>query len=82
MALTYKLELFIKKIVAPVILEFEDGSESMEFVSGAEAYEHDFSKYYLCTEVRIENEKAVVCLKENDKMNDTNWIAEEQVSYF
>lgn len=58
MALTYKLESFIKKITAPVVIKYNDGV--MEFTNGAEAYEHDFSERYSIKALYAKDNKIII----------------------
>ena len=80
MALTYKLESFIKKITAPVVIDYN--GVVMEFPNGAAAYEQDYSKYLLVDEVKVTEVKVCLVLKENDRINDVTWCGEEQATFF
>ena len=80
MALTYKLESFIKKIISPVVIEYN--GEVQEFPNGSEAYEQDYSEYLLVDEIKSVDGKVRLVLKENEKKNDITWCGEEQATFF
>ncbi len=80
MALTYKLESFIKKITAPVVIEYN--GDVHEFTNGAAAYEQNYSKYLFVEEIKIQDDKICLVLKENERKNDTTWCGEEQATFF
>ena len=80
MALTYKLESFIKKIISPVVIEYN--GEMQEFSNGSAAYEQDNPKYLLVDEVKNVDSKIRLVLKENEKRNDVTWCKEETATFF
>ena len=80
MALTYKLESFIKKITSPVVIEYN--GEVQEFPNGSAAYEQDYSEYLLVDEIKSVDGKVRLVLKENEKKNDITWCGEEQATFF
>ena len=80
MALTYKLESFIKKITSPVAIEYN--GEVQEYPNGTAAYEQDYPEYLLVDEVKCVDGKIRLVLKENEKKNDITWCGEEQATFF
>ena len=78
--MTYKIEQWVKKITSPIILKI--GDESMIMANGEQLTEHDFDRYYLISEVGVLDNKILIVLAENDRVNDTTWIGEEQAGFF
>ena len=75
----YKLNPAIGKITSSLVLII-NGSE-LEFENGEEAVNHDFEKNYIVDSMYARNNKVVAVLKESE-INNTNWVGEEQVSFF
>lgn len=67
--MTYKLEVFIEKIKSPVICDF--GNEKIEFADGMELTRETFDKYWLIHTIQAQNDKIILIMKENDKLNET-----------
>ena len=78
--MTYSLPEIIGKINGPVILVI-DGQETV-FADGSAAVQQKYEKWYLVEKMFVRNDEIVVCLKENDKINDTDWCGEERASFF
>lgn len=78
--MTYKLDPSVSKITSPILLIY-DGYEKV-FENGKQLADADFDKYYLIDNISIKDDMIAVKLKENDRINDTNWCGEEQVSFF
>lgn len=70
----------VKNITSPVTVCFE--GKTLEFANGKELAEYEFEKNYLIVRIYSDNGKITIELKENDRMNNTNWIGEEQVGFF
>lgn len=77
--MTYKLNFELKKIksnihiTAPMELEFENGEELCDY---------DFDKHYLIESISAKDSIIEIVLIENTQINTTNWVGEEQVSFF
>ncbi len=80
--MTYKLNPELKKICAPIIVRFVDGSADMTFPDGEALTVAKFSKNYLIDSLTAEKNTIVLTLRENDRVSVVNWIGEEAVSYF
>lgn len=79
--MTYKIQEFVSKISSPIVLLI-DGQERFYFENGNKAYQADYDKYYLVSEIRAQADKVYITLIENTKINDTNWCGEQEVSFF
>lgn len=77
---TYKLDRIIRKISAPVILNFPDKSRLL-YQNGEKAANSDFEKKYLIDEIFTDNGRVEIRLKEAEEVN-INWIGEEAVAFF
>ena len=80
--MTYKLNPELKKIHAPIVLRFADGTADMSFPDGQALAVADFGKNYLTDSLCVENNTVVLTLRENDTVNVVNWIGEEAVCFF
>ena len=77
--MTYKIEQFVAKIESPVVAVIED--KQMEFADGRALANTTFSKLFRVESLTARGDKVFVKLVENDRLNDTNWLGEEQ-SFF
>ena len=75
----YRINPAIGKITCPVVLSIE--SSEKEYANGQLAAEQEFDKNYIVNKLFARDNKIVVVLRENDMINNTNWIGEEQ-SFF
>ena len=80
--MTYKLNPELKKINAPIILRFADGTETMSFPDGEALAAAEFGKSYLIDSLFVENDAVILVISENDTVNLVNWVGEEPVSFF
>ena len=78
--MTYRLESFIKRITSPVVIEHN--GEVQEFPNGEAAYEQSYSQYLFVDEIKVQDGKICLVLKENERKNDTTWCGEEQATFF
>lgn len=78
--MTYKLDPSVAKITSRILL-ISNGTEKV-YENGEQLADADFDKYYLIESISIKDDMIAVKLKENDRINDTNWCGEEQVSFF
>jgi len=74
MALTYKLESFVKKISSPIVLEYN--GEGQEFINGSEAYEHNYSKKYSIKAMYAKGNKIIVEVETTDTTAPFNYADE------
>ncbi|MBR6984315.1 MAG: hypothetical protein IKH75_12480 [Ruminococcus sp.] len=79
--MTYRLQEFVSKISSPTVLLI-DGKEQFYFENGDKAYQAEYEKYYLVSEIRAHADKVYITLVENKRINDTNWCGEKEVSFF
>lgn len=80
MGMTYKIEDFVKKITVPVVLKYDGVTK--EFVDGAKVCEYVFSKYMCVNEIKAEEGKVILILKENTDQLKCDWCGNEQQSFF
>ena len=78
--MTYKIEQFVSKITSPVIVK--TGDESLTFNNGTELGEHTFDRRYLVADINTDGMNIVLTLVENERVNDINWVGEEQAGFF
>lgn len=78
--MTYRLNPELAKIESPVILVL--GETETTYPNGAALAELAFDTHYIIESVAARNNQVVVTLQPNAKMNDVNWIGEEQASFF
>ena len=78
--MTYKIEQFVSKITSPVIVK--TGDENLTFNNGTELAEHTFDRKYLVTDINTDGTNIVLTLVENERVNDINWVGEEQAGFF
>ena len=76
----YRLNPSINKIISSIILIYDE--QEVEFASGKDAADTEFDKNYIVKSLFAQDDKIVIVLKENDAVNNTNWVGEEQVSFF
>ena len=69
-----------EKIISPVSVRYD--GQTKEFINGKHLAEYEFEKNYLIDSISVDNGKLIIELKENDNINTTNWVGEEQVSFF
>ncbi|SFB66266.1 hypothetical protein [Ruminococcus albus] len=77
--MTYRVEQFVRKISSPVIVKY--GDTEREFKSGEELANYDFDRNVVVTDVSADGNKIIITLVENARVNETNWVGEEQ-TYF
>lgn len=80
MALTYKLESFIKKITSPVVVEYD--GKVQEFPNGAAVYEQDYTECLIVDEIKAVEKSVCIVLKKNDLINDDTWCDKETATFF
>ena len=79
--MTYKLQEIISKITSPVVLLIE-GEEHFSFENGVQAYDTEYDRYYIVSNIQSKEGKIYVTLVENKRINDMNWCGEIQTSFF
>ena len=80
MRLTYRTEQFVRKISSPVIVK--TGTEEIRFSNGSELAEYRFDRRYIVADISANGQDILITLAENELVNDTNWVGEEQEGFF
>ena len=75
---TYKIDPIMSKIKAPVICKAED--KELSFTTGEDLAVHTFEKPYLIDAIEINDNKAVITLKERSG-SEGNWMKEHVETY-
>ncbi len=78
--MTYKIEQFVKKIKSAVTVRI--GDNSIDFPDGEILAEAAFGEPMTIDSIFAENDKIIIRLVKNDRINDVNWIGEEQADFF
>lgn len=78
--MTYKIEQFVRKITSPVIVKTD--KDSVLYSNGEDLANAEFSEKMSISKISAEDNKVIVELVKNDKVNDVNWIGEEQAYFF
>lgn len=78
--MTYRIEQFVRKIKSPVTVRI--GDNSIDFPDGEKLAEASFCEPMIIDSVIAENDKIIIRLAKNDRVNDVNWIGEEQAGFF
>lgn len=65
--MTYKLESFIEKIESPIVCVF--GNNEVEYDDGSVLSAQTFDRFYLVDSIFFRDDKIVLVMKENDKIN-------------
>ena len=78
--MTYRVERWVSKIESPVSVRI--GEKTIEFLDGERLAEASFNEPMMIESVFIEDNKIIIQLVKNDKVNDVNWIGEEQIGFF
>ena len=78
--MTYRVEQFVRKIKSPVTVKI--GDKSILFPDGERLAEASFDEPLLIGSLTAEDNRIIIQLVKNDKLNDVNWIGEEQASFF
>ncbi len=75
--MSYRLESFIEKIKSPVVCVF--GDKETEYANGTVLAEQSFEKYWLVESITVRDNKVVLTMKENSRVNSIEWIGEDGV---
>ncbi|SDB26760.1 hypothetical protein SAMN02910317_01328 [Ruminococcaceae bacterium FB2012] len=78
--MTYKIDQFVRKISSPITVLV--GDKILEFENGETLAGYVFDRKYSVAVLRAEGSAVVITLDENEQVNDTNWIGEEQQTFF
>ena len=78
--MTYKIDQFVRKISSPVKVLIDD--KILEYENGETLAEYVFDKKYSVADLRAEGSDVIITLAENEHINDTNWVGEEQAGFF
>ncbi len=78
--MTYKLGNDVKKIIALVIAVVEN--DKQEYANGTVLSKAKFSRPYIIRSINASDNKIILNLIEIEKINDSNWVDEEQAGCF
>ena len=78
--MTYRVEQFVRKIKSPVIVKI--GENCSQYANGKCLAEAEFSEQMSIIKISAEDNKVIIELVKNEKVNDVNWIGEEQADFF
>ena len=78
--MTYKLNPIIETITSKTIVVIDD--KEFVFNNGKEAVKQEYDHNYLVDSISAKDDTVIVALKVNKLINSTNWMGEEQVSFF
>lgn len=78
--MTYRIEQFVRKITSPVIVK--TGKDFVQYSNGEELANAEFSEQMSIINISAEDNKVIIELVKNDRVNDVNWIGEEQADFF
>ena len=78
--MTYRIEQFVRKIESPVTVKI--GENCSQYVDGKSLAEAEFSEQMSIIKISAKDNKVIIELVKNDKVNDVNWIGEEQADFF
>lgn len=78
--MTYRIEQFVRKIKSPVIVKI--GENCSQYVDGKSLAEAEFSEQMSIIKISAKDNKVIIELVKNDRVNDVNWIGEEQAGFF
>ena len=78
--MTYKIEQFVRKITSPIIVKI--GSDELAFENGLQLAESCFDRPLRIADIKAGDDRLVLTLEENERVNDTNWTGEEQAGFF
>ena len=81
----YRLNNSLKVITSSIVLMIPTGNNEYvmrEYNNGEELVNEDFDTYYLVDDIKAEDNHVVIKLIVNNRINNTNWVGEEQVSFF
>ena len=78
--MTYKLNPIIETITSKTIVVIDD--KEYVFNNGKEAVKQEYDRNYFVDSISAKDDTVIVVLKENKLINSTNWMGEEQVSFF
>ena len=75
---TYKIDPIVSKIKASIVCKVED--KELSFATGEELAAYTFEKPYLIATIEINDNKAVITLKERSEAEE-KWIKEHVETY-
>jgi len=78
--MTYRVEQFVAKIESPVVAKI--GDHSIIFHNGDELASASFCEPLKIHSIYAENDRIIIELVKNDRLNDTYWIGEEQTFFY
>lgn len=78
--MTYRVEQFVRKIKSPVIVKI--GENCLQYSDGMSLADAEFSEQMSIINISAEDNKVIIELVKNNRVNDVNWIGEEQADFF
>ena len=78
--MTYKIEQYVAKITSPIIVRI--GAEEMAFTNGTDLAGYSFDRCLVIDNIKAEGSIVIITLADNARINDTNWVGEEQAGFF
>lgn len=76
----YKLNSELSKIISLIIVQTPD--KTLRFKNGKELCSYTFYESYTVESISACESQIKIVLKNNNQSLNTNWIGEEQVSFF
>lgn len=77
--MTYRVEQFVAKIESPVVTKI--GDHSIIFQNGEAFANASFCEPVVIDSIYAEDNRVVIELVKNDRVNDTNWLGKEQTFF-
>ena len=79
--MTYKLDPVVGRFGSPIILRFHDGNApDSHFKDGDALTSEIFDGPYLIDNICAQNNQIVLTVKENNLINSTEWVKEDNAS--
>ena len=78
--MTYRVEQWVKKISSPIVAEYYQ--KILNFDNGKQLAEYTFDHSVTITNVMAKDKSIYIMVLDNDRVNDTNWVGEEQAEFF
>lgn len=78
--MTYRVEQWVRKITSPIIVEYNH--QTLCFDNGKGLAEYAFEHSVTIGNVMAKDKSIYIMVLDNDRVNDTNWVGEEQAEFF
>ena len=76
----YRIVHYVSVFDSPIDVNVE--GKLLHFKDGKELAETEFEKNYSITKISAESDHFMIELEENNRVNNINWIGEEEVSFY